>query len=418
MNGWLEHLPSGWDTIQPRSRFRERREPSRPDDEHLTPSQHLGVLTQREYMERTGSRVVLNLSGADKMKHVEPGDFIAHLRSFQGGLETSALRGKVSTAYTVMRAIDGAHHPYFRWVFKSHAFIGELASTTQQLRDGQTVRFQDIGSLRLPLPPEPDQRRIADFLDDRVSRIDRIIAARNTQRGQVAAQAGQLIDHQLTDHGDRWGAVRLGRLLTKLEQGWSPAADQQPAELGQWGVMRAGCVNSGEFRAEDNKRLPDAVEPRLEYEIKGGDLIMSRASGSLDLIGSVALVPDSVRDQLLLCDKLYRLRTVAGLVPQYTAHALRHHANRQRIRQGVSGAEGMANNLPSGVIRSLMIPLPDRSTQIEAIDRWEDEMAGNRRTQAALTRSIELLTEYKQSLITAAVTGQLDVTTASTRIPE
>lgn len=56
--------------------------------------------------------------------------------------------------------------------------------------------------------------------------------------------------------------------------------------------------------------------------------------------------------------------------------------------------------------------------QERVVHEWTARAYAVRTTQDALTRSIELLTEYKQSLITAAVTGQLDVTTASTRIPE
>jgi type I restriction enzyme M protein len=89
VSAWLSELPPTWRVANPRRHFRDRREVARSDDVHLTPSQHMGVLTQTDYMERTGSRVVLNLSAPDNMKHVEPGDFIAHLRSFQGGIEHS-----------------------------------------------------------------------------------------------------------------------------------------------------------------------------------------------------------------------------------------------------------------------------------------------------------------------------------------
>lgn len=112
--------------------------------------------------------------------------------------------------------------------------------------------------------------------------------------------------------------------------------------------MRAGCVNGGYFRPEDNKRLPDNLEPVVAYEIRKGDLLMSRASGSLDLIGSVAVVPADVRRRLLLCDKIYRLFPDSGWTSEFLAPMMRTHSNRELIRLGVSGAEGMANNLPSG----------------------------------------------------------------------
>src|SRR4051812_19615822 len=106
---WLEQIPHAWDVLPAKALFSERRESCHADDVHLTPSQAYGVLPQEEYMAVTGSRVVLNLAGQDNMKHVEPDDFIIHLRSFQGGLERSALRGKVSTAYTVLSPRERAN---------------------------------------------------------------------------------------------------------------------------------------------------------------------------------------------------------------------------------------------------------------------------------------------------------------------
>ena len=93
VKGWLDGLPARWQVIDPRRHFRERREAALPGDVHLTPSQHHGVLSQEDYMARTGTRVVLNLSAPDNMKRVRRGDLVAHLRSFQGGLEMSDLGG-------------------------------------------------------------------------------------------------------------------------------------------------------------------------------------------------------------------------------------------------------------------------------------------------------------------------------------
>jgi type I restriction enzyme S subunit len=96
---------------------------------------------------------------------------------------------------------------------------------------------------------------------------------------------------------------------------------------------------------------------------------------------------------------------------------VRARSNRDLIRLGVSGAEGMANNLPSGVIKALHLP---RLSEHEQQDMMKAVATCEGHVQSmieALERSIELLTEYKQSLITAAVTGELDVTTAGSGIP-
>ena len=368
-------------------------------------------------MARTGSRVVLNLTGADNMKHVEPGDAIAHLRSFQGGIETSMLRGKVSTAYTVIEPLAGVDPNFYRWVFKSSAFISTLAAGVQSLRDGQSIKFADFATIDLPRPPIEEQRRVADFLDDRVSRIDRIITARREQASLVALQATAGIQEIFDASAKRYGLIRLGYILRRMEQGWSPQADAQPADDHEWGVMRSGCVNSGYFQAADNKRLPPNLDPVVKYEIRGGDLLMSRASGSLDLIGSVAVVPGEVRKRLLLCDKLYRLTPEPNWSSEFLAPMLRSRGNRDRIRLGVSGAEGMANNLPSGVIRDLRVPAAPLAGQVEVVERARGLTQKTESIQSDISRSIDLIAEYKTSLITAAVTGELDVTTAGSNIP-
>ena len=177
--------------------------------------------------------------------------------------------------------------------------------------------------------------------------------------------------------------------------------------------MRSGCVNGGHFRPDDNKRLPEEIAPRTEYELHAGDLLMSRASGSLELIGSVAVVPEGVRDRLLLCDKIYRISPMDAWRADFLAPMLRSPRNRDRIRVGVSGAEGMANNLPSGVIRDLRIPLVPHSEQISVVRSAARLSEEDRRNADHLRRSIELLTEYRTSLITAAVWGGFAVTTGS-----
>lgn len=170
--GWLGNVPEAWNVVPARSIFGERKKRSHPDDVHLTPSQKLGVLPQVEYMKITGSKVVLNVSGADTMRHVEAGDYVSHLRSFQGGLEYSGLPGKVSAAYTVLMPKVEIEPRYFKYLFKSDLYVQALQTTTDQLRDGQSIRFAQFSSIPLPKPSLAEQRSIADYLDWETAQID------------------------------------------------------------------------------------------------------------------------------------------------------------------------------------------------------------------------------------------------------
>ena len=174
--GWLPTIPDHWEICRAKELFSERSERNTADDVHLTPSQNYGVLPQSEYMEITGSRVVLNLTAQDNMKHVEAGDFISHLRSFQGGLERTEMSGKVSTAYTVLQPSPKVHGPYFKHLMKSGLYVQALRSSTNQLRDGQSIRYKEIRAIPLPLPPMDEQVRIAEHIEQESARIDSLTA--------------------------------------------------------------------------------------------------------------------------------------------------------------------------------------------------------------------------------------------------
>lgn len=276
----------------------------------------------------------------------------------------------------------------------------------------KTIYFPDLMSIRIPLPPIEVQGRIADFLDDQVTRIGNIVAAREKQC--------MLLNECLQeDLRNRWhvlreqsGVSRLAYWLRLLEQGWSPDAEARQAEIDEWAVMRAGCVNGGHFNQADHKALPINLAPRREYELRPGDLLMSRASGSRDLIGSVAVVPPGVRSRLLLPDKIYRLTPLHLSSVPYLFEMLRTPVARDHIKDGISGAEGMANNIPSGVVRS--IPVPNISVSRQGCVQRDFSAAWSEIDNLVrqLKVSTTVLNELKRSLITGAVTGRFDVTTA------
>lgn len=137
--------------------------------------------------------------GHDILKHVEPGDFVISMRSFQGGLEYSRLRGKMSSAYLALYPLtDWIEPSYYRWLFKSQRYIQGLQSTTNLVRDGQALRYVNFLKLWLPLPPPPEQRRIADYLDEKCSQIDAAIAAKQAIIADLKAYKQSLIYETVT----------------------------------------------------------------------------------------------------------------------------------------------------------------------------------------------------------------------------
>ncbi|MFA5652737.1 MAG: restriction endonuclease subunit S [Desulfomonilia bacterium] len=172
---WLGEVPEGWEVIQSRRLFSQRKDRAHGSDKQLTASQKYGVIYQEDFMALEGQKVVQVIHGADILKHVEPNDFVISMRSFQGGIEWCGLVGSISSAYVMLIPGEFVSAEFFRYLFKSRTYIQALQSTTNLVRDGQALRFENFSLVDLPLLPLPEQRTIAAFLDHETGKIDALI---------------------------------------------------------------------------------------------------------------------------------------------------------------------------------------------------------------------------------------------------
>ncbi len=131
-----------------------------------------------------------------KTVHVD--DFVISLRSFQGGIERSDFEGVCSPAYQTFHAIREINTGYFKYLFKSHGFIEAINRLTVGIREGKTINYSDVREMNIPLPPIPEQREIAAYLDAAVSRIDAVIARRKAQVEKLEAFKRSLIQEYVT----------------------------------------------------------------------------------------------------------------------------------------------------------------------------------------------------------------------------
>ena len=204
-----------------------------------------------------------------------------------------------------------------------------------------------------------------------------------------------------------WDVQPIKRRLLSVEQGWSPQCENFPAESGQWGVLKVGCVNGGRFHADENKALPADLEPLPELGIRRGDVLVSRAN-TRELVGSVAVV-DRDYDQLLLCDKLYRLRVMPDRCePSFLAHFIGSAAARSVIEAVATGASSSMLNIAQGAVAGMSMPLPPVDEQRALLRFLDAETAKIDTLIAEQQRLIELLTEKRQAVIAHAVTKGLN----------
>ena len=398
---WLGKVASDWEIAPAWRVMKERGEKSLPDDVHLTPSQTHGVLTQQDYMDRTGNKVVLNLAGTDNMKRVRAGDFIIHLRSFQGGIEASAIDGKVSNAYTVLTPAPDAHFGYYRWFMKSVPLIEGLASSTDQLRDGQSINFSRFSRLSLPLPPLETQRRIADYLDRETAEIDAAVAdldkyvelleKRRTLR--LIEETRIRSSARMTTIG-RHAQVSLGKTLQSEQK-------SQNEQLVNY--VRAGNIQPNGVFDGEAKQMWMTPDEQSAYSLLPGDVLVVEGGAGFgrSLTLNLGLQGWGFQNHVI------RIRPQSGWIGKFIDYSIRAHKTDGLIDLLAVGATipgfsaDKARNLPIAFLTER-----EQSEVVQTLDKDMDEIDF---LIAESTRLRDLLLKRRSVLITEVVTGRKQV---------
>ncbi|MBI3049220.1 MAG: nucleotidyl transferase AbiEii/AbiGii toxin family protein [Acidobacteria bacterium] len=283
-----------------------------------------------------------------------------------------------------------------------------------------------IANARLLCPPISEQRTIAAFLDRETARIDALVAKKERLIELLQEKRTALITRAVTKGLDptvpmkdsglewlgeipaHWEVARLKEIVTGIEQGWSPLCENRQADVGEWGVLKVGCVNGEAFDESEHKALPSELDPIPELEIRPGDILMSRAN-TVELLGSSALVR-TVRARLLLCDKLYRLRvTGACVLPEFVVRTVASRVARFQLEREATGASASMQNISQETIATLLVPLPLIAEQRAIAAFLDRETAKLDALIAKFRDAIDRLKELRTALVSAAVTGKIDV---------
>ena len=320
--------------------------------------------------------------------------------------------GVASTEFVAL-APTRADPRFLRYFLLTESVRQHLDSQVRSAtRSHQRVEPGTIMALSVPRLGLEEQRRIADFLDDQVSRIDRIIAARREQvraldlaaKSELAARAFE---------GDEFMPLRY--LIQDERLGlWGSELGEDETEVR---IARVADFVRPEFRVGNVPTIRSApwthVAPRL---LRHGDVLLERSGGTqINPVGCPAYVESP--DKNTVCSNFVsRLRPREEVDGRYLSLLLGAlYSTRQQAPHSTQTTGIM--NLNTTSYFSVRVPVRSHSEQASNGDQMEAALEDARRRQAQLNKSIDLLTEYKSSLITAAVTGELDVSTAGSSIP-
>lgn len=195
---WIGEIPKHWDVIRSKRLFHQRKDRAIKGDKQLTASQKYGVIYQDEFMELEGRRVTQVEYNYEILKRAEKGDFLISMRSFQGGIEYCKDTGSISSAYVALIPIKHIIPEYFKHLFKSQKYITALSSTSNLVRDGQALRFENFSMVDLLVIPEEEQKQIANYIDTQVLKIDKVIELQQNYIKKLKEYKASLIDSVVT----------------------------------------------------------------------------------------------------------------------------------------------------------------------------------------------------------------------------
>lgn len=196
---WLSEIPENWQVVPPKALFRLRKDKAAPGDHQLTASQQHGIIYQDNYMALTGNRVVTVEKDFSILKRVEKGDFVISMRSFQGGLEYSENAGSISSAYVMLVPnLEYIVPEFYKWLFKSPTYIIALQCTSNLIRDGQALRYNNFVQVPLCIIPKDEQKKIARTLGEKCQKIDALIANVQAQIEKLKAYKQSVVREAVT----------------------------------------------------------------------------------------------------------------------------------------------------------------------------------------------------------------------------
>ncbi|MPZ03606.1 hypothetical protein F3W83_12880 [Micrococcus luteus] len=278
------------------------------------------------------------------------------------------------------------------------------STTVKHLSSGQ------VTGLRITAPDRDDQGRIADYLDRETATIDTLIE-KQRQLIEGLRERGDASWRRLYDSVLK--TVRplpLRRHVQSISDGpFGSALTSAHYAASGVRVIRLGNIGPGVFKLDDEAFISHEYGEKLKrYAVSPGDLIMAGLGDSNVSLGRTAEVPEGLGPAINKAD-CFRLRLHAGVDSRYMVVALNAPQTRELVLQLAQGSTRQRMN--TSVAARLPVAVPDPRCQAQVVEQWESETAKIDALIAKAERFIELAQERRAALITAAVTGQIEIPT-------
>lgn len=414
---WIGEVPAHWSSKPLWTLFRRTKRTGHEGEQLLSVYRDYGVVPKASRDDN------FNKPSDDLATYqlVEPGDLaINKMKAWQGSVAISEHRGIVSPAYFVFRANHQEDSRFLHYLLRSAEYTAGYLSISKGIRPNQwDLEPQEHSRMPVLLPPLPEQAAIAAFLDRETAKIDalveeqkRLIDLLKEKRQAVVSHAvtkGLNPDAPMKDSGvewlgevpAHWEVTQLKRLVgatTSGPRGWSDLNTDEGAVFFQ----SQNIGRSMDVVLDDAKRINpiDDAESR-RCRLQSDDVVICITGARTAAVAHVAHTPEPMYVNQHVC--LVRPTTISGRYLSYWLSSLEGQTQLRLAMYGLKQGLGLED------VRghTVLCPQPNEQTAIvEFLDSETsqfDELIGHAES------ATQLLQERRAALISAAVTGKIDV---------
>lgn len=424
---WIGDIPQNWKIQRLKTILKERIEKNEPikTKNILSLTIHQGVIPISE-----------KVGGGNKPKEdftsyklAYPNDIVLNsMNIIVGSVGLSKYFGCVSPVYYVLYSRDNEKYyvNYYNNIFQSSDFQRSLIG----LGNGILIKKSDNGNLNtirmkipmenlnnviLPLPPIEEQQRIANYLDEKCSKIDETIEKEKTIIEKLKEYKQSLITETVTkgvnpnvplkDSGidwigsipQHWGMIKI-KYLGYAKNGLT----YNPKDISDNGVLvlRSSNIVEGNVKFKDNVFVNIPIDKGLK--VKKGDILICSRNGSKKLIGKNAIINEDINASFGAFMMIFRTKHYNYIHKILNSDIFNYYLG--------TFLTSTINQLTLGNFNNMIVPYTKDIKEQEEIAKYLDEKCNA--IENAITQRetlIDKLTQYKKSLIYECVTGKKEV---------
>lgn len=427
---WLEYVPSTWSIS--RLRFHVKINPAKSELRGLSKDTTVSFVPMEAIGEYGGLRLEQTRALEDVANgytYFKNGDVvIAKITPcFENGkgsivdeLENGI--GFGTTELHVLRPSSSLDRDYLFYLTISHAFRNIGASYMYGAGGQKRVPDNFIRDFLHPIPPISEQRAIAAFLDRETARIDEVIEKKQRQIELLQEKRSALVSHVVTKGLDpnapmkdsgiewlgeipaHWEAVRFKRcveFITSGPRGWAKFFSDD----GDLFIRIANLSrNSIDLDLTDVQHVvPPIGAEAIRTGVRAGDILISITAD----LGSVAVVPNQVGTAYISQHIALARPMNKRAHPRWLGFSIFSESCRNQLR--ALGYGGTKVQLGLEDVQNLILCMPPRDEQDRIVSWLDTEFYKQSMVTQKIHNSVTMLLEYRTALISAAVTGKIDV---------